>query len=72
MSRAFMKEGDDLWLSDVAPTLNALLYFLTRENNGVAVYVKKEATNADGKTTYEMSNGLTYYIGDDSKWTVKD
>jgi hypothetical protein len=70
MSRAFIKDGDDQWLSDISPTLNALIYFLTRENNGVRVQVKREKLGADGKTQYEMSNGLTYMVGADGKWMV--
>ena len=38
MSRAFMKEGDDQWLSDIAPTMSALLVYLTRENNDIRVF----------------------------------
>ena len=70
MSRAFMKESDDQWLSDIAPTLNALIYFLARENNGVKVYLKKEGVDAMGKARYEMSNGMCYIVGEDGKWMV--
>jgi hypothetical protein len=50
MSRAFMKESDDQWLHDVAPTVNALLIYLTRENNGIRVYEEKRILDAmDGK-----------------------
>ena len=41
MSQAFVREGDDQWLSDVGPSLRALIVFLTRENNGIEVYEKK-------------------------------
>ena len=41
MSHAFMREGDELSLNEVAPTLTALLLFLTKGNNGVRVYEKK-------------------------------
>ena len=41
MSQAFVRESDEQWLHDVAPTLNALVVFLTRENNGIRVYEKK-------------------------------
>ena len=41
MSQAFVKEEDSQWLHDVAPTINALIHFLTRENNGVRVYEQK-------------------------------
>lgn len=70
MSRAFMKEGDDQWLPDIAPTLSALLYFLTKENNGVRVNVKTEKIDENGKTRYEMSNGLTYLLDAQGKWST--
>ena len=70
MSRAFVKDGEDQWLPDISPTLNALIYFLTRDNNGVRVHLKKEKADKDGKPQYEMSNGLTYTIGADGKWMV--
>lgn len=38
MSQAFMRETDGQWLSDVSPTLQALIVYLTRENNGIRVY----------------------------------
>jgi len=71
MSRAFMKESDDQWLSDISPTVNALIYFLTRENNGVRVHLRKEVVDDQGKTHYEMSNGLSYVLGEAGKWTAE-
>lgn len=70
MSRAFMKEGDDQWLHDVAPTLSALLIYLTRENNGIRVYQEKRLIDADGREVFEMSNGLSYVKDDEGKWKV--
>jgi hypothetical protein len=70
MSRAFVKEGDDQWLSDIAPTLNALTHYLTRQNNGIKVYVKRETADAKGKTIYSMSDGLNYVVGEDNRWMV--
>ena len=69
MSRAFIKEGDDQWLSDIAPTMNALVHYLTRQNNGVKVYLKRETVDANGKSRYEMSDGLTYMVDPNGKWT---
>lgn len=60
MSRAFIKEGDDQWLEDIAPTQHALISFLTRENNGIRVYETKTHTAEDGSELVAMSNGLTY------------
>lgn len=41
MSQAFVREGDDQNLEDIGPSINSLIVFLTRENNGVRVYEKK-------------------------------
>lgn len=60
MSRAFMKEGDDLWLEDIAPTQQALVNFLTRENNGIRVYETGTHVAEDGTEVVTMSNGLSY------------
>ncbi|MEJ7912567.1 MAG: hypothetical protein WKF70_05385 [Chitinophagaceae bacterium] len=46
MSQAFVKESDDQWLHDISPTLNALIVYLTRENNGIRVYEKEVITDA--------------------------
>lgn len=70
MSQAFVKEGDDMWLSDVAPTLPALIHFLTRENNGVRVYDRQVYTHEDGREVYRMSNGLDYAKDKDGRWEV--
>ena len=71
MSQAFVKESDDQWLHDVGPSVNALVVYLTRENNGIRVYEQK--TYMDAKTSREvhvMSNGLSYAKDDESKWYV--
>ncbi len=70
MSQAFVKESDDQWLHEVAPTLNALIVYLTRENNGVRVYEKKILHNSAGIEIHEMSNGLSYAKDQDGKWYV--
>ena len=70
MSQAFVKEEDGQWLQDVAPTVNALILYLTRENNGIRVYEKKNYLNAAGKEVFEMSNGLCYTRDSDNKWCV--
>jgi hypothetical protein len=41
MSQAFVKENDEQWLHEVAPTLSALVVYLTRENNGVRFNEKR-------------------------------
>lgn len=70
MSQAFVREGDDQWLSDVAPTINALIIFLSRENNGIRVYEKKSFADARGRIIYEMSNGLSYTKDEKGQWIV--
>jgi hypothetical protein len=71
MSQAFVKEGDEQWLHDVQPTLNALIVYLTRENNGVRVYeIKGYVDPKTGRDVHEMSNGLTYTKDDTGKWEI--
>lgn len=60
MSRAFIREGDDQWLEDIAPTMSALISFLTRENNGIRVYETGIHKRDDGSEIVTMSNGLSY------------
>jgi hypothetical protein len=70
MSQAFVRESDDQWLSDIAPTMTALVAFLSRENNGVRVYELRNFTDKNGRQVYAMSNGLSYYKDDQGKWQV--
>jgi len=70
MSQAFVKESEEQWLHDVAPTLNSLIVYLTRENNGIRVYEKENHPGLGGKLVYLMSNGLSYSIDSESKWFV--
>ena len=70
MSSAFVKENEEQWLHEIAPTLTALVNYLTRENNGVRVYEQKHTLSKDGKDVYHMSNGLNYTIDKDCKWSI--
>ena len=71
MSHAFVKESDDQWLHDISPTMNALINYLTRENNGIRVYEKKNYLDKNtGKQVHEMSNGNSYSLDSESKWFV--
>jgi hypothetical protein len=70
MSRAFMKESDDQWLSDVAPTLSALLLYLTRENNDITVVEERLTIDQDGREIHHMSNGLAYFKDTDGRWSI--
>lgn len=71
MSRAFVKESEGEWLGDVPPALPALERFLTRENGGVKVYeVAKRLDEATKRDVHEMSNGNSYMLDMDDRWTV--
>lgn len=69
MSQAFVREGDDQSLEDIAPTLQALIHFLTRENNGIRVYPKNTRMDG-GREIHEMSNGLSYTKDENGKWKI--
>lgn len=70
MSQAFVREGDDQWLSDIGPSLRALVVFLTRENNGIEVYEQRHYSDAQGRDVHVMSNGLSYRKDEKGKWEV--
>ena len=71
MSQAFVKENEEQWLHEVSPTLSALIFYLTRENNGVRVYERNSYIDAKlGKTVHVMSNGGSYTKDDDGKWRI--
>lgn len=71
MSQAFVRENDEQWLHEVAPTMNALLVYLTRENNGIRVYEQKVTVDPKtGKEIFQMSNGLSYTKDNDGRWSV--
>jgi hypothetical protein len=70
MSQAFVKESDDQWLNEIAPTMNALTNFLTRENGGIRVYEQKTYQDDKGTTVHAMSNGMSYAKNDKSEWYV--
>ena len=73
MSQAFVRESDEQWLHDIQPTINALIVYLTRENNGIRVYEQKNFTDEkSGKYVYQMSNGMKYGKDDDGKWMMVD
>lgn len=70
MSQAFIKDEDGQWLSDIAPTLNALIQFLTRSNNGIRVYERRNYQDEKGRTIHEMSDGLSYAKDEGGRWTA--
>jgi hypothetical protein len=71
MSQAFVKEEDDQWLHDIPGTTNALINYLTRENNSVRVYEKSKLVK-NGVEIYVMSNGLSYSKDADGKWQISE
>ena len=70
MSQAFMREGDDMSLTDVSPSLSSLIVYLTKGNNGVRVYEKKSFKDASGQLIHSMSDGLSYSHDANGKWKV--
>lgn len=73
MSQAFVKESDGEWLHDVAPTLTALIAYLTRENNGIRVYEKKQFFHETlQREAHLMSNGFTYARDAKGTWFIAD
>lgn len=71
MSQAFVKENEEQWLHEIPPTMNALINYLTRENNGIRVYEQKNYMHPKvQKEVHQMSNGLTYAIDEEGKWYV--
>jgi hypothetical protein len=71
MSQAFVKEQDEQWLHEIPPTVTALINYLTRENNGVRVYETKSESGPQGKMLHHMSNGLVYFVNEQSQWEIK-
>ena len=71
MSQAFVRESEEQWLHEVAPTLSALTVYLTRENNGIRVYEQKNFFDPKIKNqVHQMSNGLCYAKDDKGVWYV--
>lgn len=70
MSQAFVRESEEQWLHEIAPTLSALILHLSRENNGIRVYEKKTYIHPEFGEVHEMSNGLAYAKDTDSRWYV--
>lgn len=71
MSQAFVKEGDEQWLHEIQPTLNALILHLTRENNGIRVYERRQFVDPKtNKEVHVMSNGLQYSKDADGRWEI--
>ena len=73
MSQAFVKESDGEWLHDVAPSLSALILYLTRENNGIRVYERNVYySQKHNREVHVMSNGLGYTKDNDNRWFIAE
>lgn len=72
MSQAFVKEEDSQWLHEIPGTLPALIHYLSSENNGIRVYLKRQFINAKGAEIFEMSNGLNYSKDAAGHWQITD
>lgn len=73
MSHAFIRESDDQWLDQIPPTLNALIVYISKENNGIRASEKRNYKDENtGKTVHVMSNGLSYSINEEGKWFMLD
>ena len=71
MSRAFVKEEEGQTLSEIGPGMNALIHYLSNDNNGVRVYEKRHFfSNKHKKVLHEMSNGLIYALNEESRWYI--
>ena len=72
MSSAFVKEGDDMWLHDIPPTMDALVNYLTRENGGLRISEKENYFDKEKELhIHKMSDGFSYFIKD-NKWISFD
>lgn len=70
MSQAFVRDEDGQVLSDISPTVGALVQFLTRGNNGVRVYERRKYEDEKGRIIHEMSDGLSYTKDEKGYWTT--
>jgi hypothetical protein len=72
MSSAFVKEGDDMWLHEIPPTLDALVNYLTKENGGLRIHEKQCYYDEKEKAeVHKMSDGFSYIVRD-NKWVTLD
>lgn len=61
-----------MWLHEIAPTMDALINYLTRENSGLKISEKASGFNEELKATvHKMSDGCSYYIHG-NKWVSLD
>lgn len=72
MSRAFVKEsdGDSDWLGGIAPTVEALAKYLTKEH-GTQVVETGRKPGPDGRELVMMSNGECYFVDGEGRWRLE-
>ena len=71
MNQPFVTANQEQWLHEIPASITALIYHLTRENNGVRVYEKKMVKDSgSGRDIHVMSNGLSYSKDEQGKWFV--
>jgi hypothetical protein len=71
MSRVFVKEKDEQWLHDILPSTDALINYLTSENNNIRVYLlNRYVDSLTKREVYHMSNGLSYTVDQNKVWIV--
>ncbi|MEO5968130.1 MAG: hypothetical protein ABIP69_07710 [Ferruginibacter sp.] len=71
MSSAFVRESDEQWLHEIQPTIQALIVYLSRENNNIRVNVDSSYIDEkEEREKFKMSNGLIYSRDKENKWEV--
>ena len=72
MSQAFVREQENEWLGDVSPDVNALVRYLSRESGTRVNELKKYFSDKHKRNVHEMSNGFSYALDDDGRWSIVD
>lgn len=70
MSSAFVKEGENEQLKDVAPNMASLVQHLTREYRGPVRELHTRIHPKYQKEVHEMSDGLGYMLNDEGHWQI--
>lgn len=70
MSSAFVKEGENEQLKDVAPNMASLIQHLTREYRAPVKELHSHIHPKHHKEVHEMSDGLGYMLNDEQQWQV--
>lgn len=65
-----LKENYDEWLQYVDPSLNALISYLSRQNDGIPVKEQTNLMDKNGRKIHVMTNGLSYSKNENGRWTV--